>query len=335
MCAGLVPLTAVVCAASLATGCNATKFMADSMVGSLESSKTAFNREESPEQARAAAPASLGMIDGFIVSSPKNKKLLLAAAEMNANAAFALIEPRDELGWVWPGYDPEELTDWARALYSKAQGYAMRALELQDPELAGALRGDGEKGGKLALAARLATFKERDKRIPALFWSAFAWGGAINLSLDDPDAIAALPRIVDVMERLAEVAPDYNFAGAHTFLAVFYSSRGRAAGGDLEKANAHYKEVFERVEGRFLVPYVLYARFYCVALGAEQPARAREQFEQTCHLVLDAARDVHPDQILANTIAKRWAGWLIEDLDNLIFPPLPPETEVAPESDEG
>ncbi|RME75888.1 MAG: hypothetical protein D6776_02315, partial [Planctomycetota bacterium] len=98
------PVAALV-AIALLGGCNTTRFMANQMVGSLEASKRAFARERSPEQARAAAPASLSMLDGFIESAPHNEDLLRIAAEMNANAAFALIEPREEFGWVMPGYE--------------------------------------------------------------------------------------------------------------------------------------------------------------------------------------------------------------------------------------
>ncbi len=305
-----------------ASACNTTRFMANQMVGALEASRTAFNRERSPEQARAAAPASLSMVEGFIVSSPHNDALLLLAAEMNANAAFALIEPREAFGWLYPGLEPEEASAWAAALYLKAYRYAERALAERDEALARALADNDLEALRTGLAALEA---DDGDTIAALYWCAFAMGGAINLQLDDPDRIARLPAVLAIMERLAAIAPAFEHAGAHGFLAVYYSARGPAAGGDLRRANAHYREVFRRTGGRFLIPYVLYARFYCVALGASAPARARELFRKACRHVLETPADIDPDQVLANTIAKRWARWLLEDLDELIFPPLEDE----------
>ncbi|GIW71797.1 MAG: hypothetical protein KatS3mg102_1339 [Planctomycetota bacterium] len=293
--------------AAAAAGCNTTRFMANSMVGMLEASKLAFNRERSVEQAREALPAAASTIDGLIVASPHNPELLLAGAETHATGAFGLIEPDD----------PER----ARIMYDKARRYAARALAEQDAELA-----ETVVRGRLEEVQRaLAEIEPGDERIPALFWTAFAWGSYINLSLDRPDVVAALPAVVAIMERLAEVAPDYFHAGPHLFLAVYYSSRGPAVGGELERARRHYHEVFTRTRGRLLMPYVLYAQLYCVALGGSEPERARAQFTKALRWVLDAPDDIHPDQILANAIAKRRAAELLPELDDLIFPPLPPE----------
>ncbi|RME76451.1 MAG: hypothetical protein D6776_01230, partial [Planctomycetota bacterium] len=255
---------------------------------------------------------------------------LRIAAEMNANAAFALIEPREEFGWVMPGYEVDALRDWARALYAKARRYALRALAEQDPALAEGFRTETPD----AFAQRLAQLEPDDDRLPALYWAAFASGNEINLRLDDPAALARLPVVLATMERIAELAPDAFLAGAHTFLAVFYSARGPAAGGDLERAWRHYDEVFRRTHGRFLLPYVLYARFYCVALGAQAPERARTLFRKAIRHVLTTPPDAMAEQVLANTIARRWASWIEQDLDEWILPPLPdePGTE-APAAD--
>lgn len=294
-------------AGPLAAGCSMSELIADNMAGSLGDMQAAFNREESPKQAREAAPALLAMLDGFIVSSPDNVELLLAAAEMNATAAFAFYELEDER--------------WARATYRKARRYGLAALQDEDAGLARVL----EEGGEEDVRRALAGLERGDDRIPALFWSAFAWGGLINVSRDDMDAIAELPKVVAVMQRLTEVAPGFFHGGPHLFLAMYYSSRGRAVGGDPQKGREHFDEVFLLTRQRALLPHVLFAENYCVALGADEPARARALFTKALLYVREAPADIWPEQRLQNEIAKQWAEELLPELDDLIFPPLPDE----------
>ncbi|MHC4830152.1 MAG: TRAP transporter TatT component family protein [Planctomycetota bacterium] len=288
-------------------GCKFNKLVADNMASSLKDMQAAFNQEESPRQAREASPALLSQLDGFIVSSPENEDLLLAGAEMNASAAFAFFEIEDE--------------DWARACYRKAKRYALRALAERDEDLRDTL----VKGDEQAVRKALAAVKKGDDRIPALFWTGFGWGSEINVSKDDMDTMADLPKVVALMEHLLEIAPDYYFAGPHLFMAVYYSSRGPAIGGDLTKAHEHYHEVFKRTNERMLMPYVLYAEFYAVTLGGQDSRQGLKEFDWAIAKVLDAPRDLWPEQGLANAIARQSAEELAEERDDLILPPLPDE----------
>lgn len=302
---GLVVLCAI------ATGCNMTKLMADNMVGSLNDAHTAFNREHSVRQAREAVAASLSMIDGFIVSSPNNVELLLIGAENNTTAAAGLIEFDDER--------------WATELYRKGLGYALRALSELDADMARLVR----DGSLAQLNTALAKLEAEDDAVAGLYWTALAWGGLINLNLDDIHVVADLPKVLAIVERLAVVAGDFHFAGPHLFLAVYYGSRGPAVGGDLKQSKVHFEEVFRRTKRRYLIAQVYYAEFYCVSLGSERPALARAEFTHKLEYVLNAPMDILEGQQLTTAIAKQRAEELLPQLDDYIFAPLPPENETG------
>jgi hypothetical protein len=294
----------------LAPACSMNEFVANRMASTFDQTARAMNREESPKTAREAAPALLKMLDSFVEMSPRNPVLLEKAAEQDANFAFAFIE--------------EEDPDRARILYRRAKGYGMRALKERDEDLAKALVGPED-----ALRKRLAGLEAGDDAIPALFWAAFAWGGEINVSRTDQRLLADLPKVLAVMDRLCAIAPDFYHAGPHMFLAVYYSSRGSALGGDVKKSKEHFEQVMSRgsdTRGKrrplFLLPYVLYARFYCVALGEKEPEKARKEFVDALKLVRETPLDVDPDNILPNAIAKERAAKLLPQLDDLILPPL-------------
>jgi hypothetical protein len=265
-----------------------------------------MDREESTRAVREAAPALLKQLDGFIAMSPHNAALLEDGAMMNATFAFAFIE--------------EEDPKWAKILYAKARGYGLRALLERDEGLAKALDGPEPK-----LRERLGTLEARDDAIPALFWTTFAWGGEINVSRSDQRLIADLPKVLAVMERFVKIAPDFYHAGPHLFLAVYYSSRGSALGGDVKKSLFHFDEVRRITGGRYPMRDVLYARYYCVALGEKDPARARAEFMAALDRVDATPLHVDPDNVLPTAIAKERAAKLRPQLDDLILPPLPDE----------
>lgn len=287
-------------------GCSLNELVADRMAGTFDQMTAAFEREESIKDAREAAPGLLKLLDGIVEMSPRNERLLAKAAEMNATFAFAFIEEDDPAR--------------ARLLYRKSREYALRALEEEDAGWRRAL-----DLPEADLRKRLAALEGEDDAVPALFWAAFAWGGAINVSRTDARAVADLPKVVAIMERLAEVAPGFYHAGPHLFLAVYYASRGSTLGGDPKRSLVHFERVRALTGGRDLLAEVLYARFYCVALGEKDPARARAEFEKALARVALAPIDVDPDRRLVAAIAKDRAAKLRPQLDDLILPPLPDE----------
>jgi hypothetical protein len=300
-------LHALLLALAVLPACSLNKLVADNMEGSFRDSTVAFNREGSPRHAREAAPGLLKMLDGFIVSSPENEGLLLRGAEMNATFAFGFIEEEDPA--------------WARELYRKALSYGRRALALERPDLVEALGKD-----EATLRAALAKIEPGDDdTIVPLFWTAFAWGGLVNVSRADQRTMSDLPKVVAAMERLSVLAPGFFNAGPHLFLAVYYSSRGSMLGGDVKKSRKHFEEVFKRTKGKYLIADVLFARFYCVALGEKEPEAARAEFVRRLTAVLATPDEIDPENRLITALAKQRAKKLIGELDDLILPPLPPE----------
>jgi hypothetical protein len=287
-------------------GCSLNSIIASRMAASFDDMARAFNSEESIKDAREAAPALLKLLDGIVEMAPSNERLLVKGAEMNATFAFGLIE--------------EEDPSRARLLYQKAHRYALRALEERDENWRRAL-----DSPEAELRAKLDTLEADDPSIPELFWAAFARGGEINLSRADPRAIADLPKVLAVMERLAEIVPGFFHGGPHLFLGVYYGSRGSALGGDPQKSAAHFAKARALTGGKFPIIDVLYARTCCVALGEKEPARARAEFQAALARVKDYRLETDPQNRLVAAIAKERAARLEPQLDDLILPPLSTE----------
>ncbi len=274
----------------MSTGCNLTKFVADSMVPQLQNNQQAFFAETSVKQAREAAPALLKFMDGFIVSSPENSELLLLGAEMNAGLAIVLIRYEDET--------------WARQLFTKAQDYAERALLADYPDLHAVLVGSDDE----ALAAAL---KELDRdQLPHAFWYVTASGGKIDVSRDQPDLVAGLSRLVQVMHRLAEIDGSFFDGGPDTFLGRFYASRSETLGGSPEKARMHFTKAESFASNRmWMVPV-----FRAEGLQNQELSRAvRDEYEAALNRVIEG--EGPPEVALVTAIAKQKAVAMLADID--------------------
>jgi hypothetical protein len=138
-----------------------------------------------------------------------------------------------------------------------------------------------------------------------VFWTAFAWGGYLNITLTDPDAIAAIPKLEAMMNFVLERDSAFYYGGAHLFLGTLYGSRSRFLGGDPDRSRRHFEAALRINGGKFLMTHVYYARSYAVQTLNDT------LFEQLLTHVLETPVDVLPQFRLGNAIAKKKAQlWL-------------------------
>jgi hypothetical protein len=231
---------------------------------------------------REGMPAFLMLMDGMVEAWPNNEQLLLAAAQGYSSFASAFIEDQDK--------------EYAELLLSKGKRYALRSLEL--------------KGLKDPLQRPFDDFNETlkhfgKKEVPYLFWSATCWASWINLNLDSVEAMAELPRVISMMQRILELDEGFYYGGPHLFMGIWFASRPKIAGGDLKKAQRHFMKALELGKGKFLMAYIYYANTYA------RQALDKDLFVSTLQTVLAAPVDAVPELTLLNTVAKNKAKELL------------------------
>ena len=272
---------------SLSLACFPSKKMTVISVGSLlEGVAKASNRQPDLRLLQDGMPAYLMLMDGMMESWPDNGPLLLAAAQGYSSYASAF--------WV------DEDKEYAKNLYGKARRYALRSLEL--------------RGLKKPAETPLDDFKEGlkglgKKDVPYIFWTAACWGSWISLNLESMEAMAELPRVEAMMNRVLELDERFYYGGAHLFMGIWFSSRPKGYGGDLKKAQDHFLKAIEFGQGKFLMGYVYYAENYA------RKAMDRDLFTSTLQKVLETPADVSPDLTLLNTVAKKKAETLLSRVD--------------------
>ena len=271
---------------SFVTGCvSSQQIVAEKAPALFREVALSANRQSDVALVRRGIPSYLMLIDGMIQGNPNHKDLLLAGAQAYA-AYVSVLE--------------EEEQDRAAPLNEKAKRYALQALELTPPFT--------EALGKSIDVFQKRLEQTREKDVPTLFWVTNIWGSWIASS-ESPEAMADLPWVEALIERVLLLDPGYYYGGAHLFKAILLSARPEQFGGNLKKAEEHFQKAREYGRGKFLMAEVYYAQYY-----ARQTLN-RDLFVNTLKRVLETPAGIEPDLTLANTLAQRKAKKLLAQVD--------------------
>lgn len=271
------------CAAAT-IGCFPSKRLTVASIGMiLQDVERASAKQTDLALIRQGTPAYLLLLDGMIEAYPKERRLLLAGAEAYCLYAGAFPDPEN----------PEA----TRKLYLKGKQYALQAMR-RPQEFLSVL-----SQPYAVLEDYVRHFTRKD--VPVVFWFASCWAGWISVTTDSVQAIADLPRVVLLMERVIELDETVNYGGAHLFMGVYKSAKPKAFGGDPEEARRHFERALEISKGDFLMAYVYYAENYA------RKTFQRELFVSLLERALETPADRVPELTLTNTIAKDRAKELL------------------------
>jgi TRAP transporter T-component len=268
-----------------AQGCSLTQFTINATSVIIDGGFKAMNRETDLKIASQAIPTDLKLLDGLILESPDNEKLLLLGAQGYSSYALGFVEDSSK--------------ERASLFYNRARDYGLRIL-FDNEDFKKNFNGDLESFKK-----SLSEFGEDD--VPAVFWTANAWGSYMNLNRDNVDALADLPKVEAMMNFVLKYDGNYFYGGAHMFFGTILASLPAMFGGDTATARTHFEKAIQASDGKFLMVYYYYAKSYAVM------TQNRELFESLLHKVADAPENLLPDQNLANEIAKVKASELLKN----------------------
>jgi len=280
----LIPIVAVL----LSSGC--IQSIALRSTGTIvDYGLEAISEESDLQLAEQSIASDLKLLDGLLRGEPENKHLLLMAAR--GYGSYAL------------GFAEDDSPERARMFYLRARDYGLRVLTQRE---------SFEKAWDKDLEAfqrALAEFSRED--VPAVFWTANAWGNYIRLNLTDPGAIADIPKVESLLEFVLEKDETYFYGSAHLDMGTLFGSRPKILGGDPEGARKHFERCLEISKGRFLMANVYYAMTYAVQ------TQNKELFSTLLREVNEASLDILPEQRLANAIAKKKAEKLLTRISDL------------------
>lgn len=266
------------------TGCANMLYSATSNMASNLSH--AMLNHDDLDTIKGAAPAYLLMADGMLQDYPNNIELLTATSQMyNAYASVFVSEPKR-----------------AKRLTQRAFNYAQRAACLQNSVACG-----WRKQRFINFHHNLQELTLED--VPVFFTLGASWAGWIQARRDDWNAIAELPRVSAIMQRVIELDETYQHGAAHLYLGVTNTLLSPAMGGKPEIGRQHFEEAIRLSNGQDLNVKVLYARHYARLVFD------RELFERLLQEVIDAD-PVVPDLTLSNMLAQQQAQELLAEIDD-------------------
>ncbi len=252
----------------------------------LEDIAASANKQSDLRVIREGMPAYLMLIDGMVEAVPGNARLLITAAQAYASFASAFIEDTD--------------TDYARVLFEKAKTYALRALEI---------RGLSDPVSKPFDAFEAAVNQLGKNDVPYMFWTGTCWGSWIRFNLGSIAAVAELPRVETLMKRVLVLDEQFYYGGPHLFMGIWFASRPKMAGGDLEKARFHFTKALAFSQEAFLMTRVYYADHYA------RKTFDKQLFVDSLEKVLDTPVDKIPQLTLLNTVAHKKAKEMLAQAD--------------------
>lgn len=258
------------------TGCAdiATRRMADNL-------SSAIVNHDDPATVRDGAPAFLLLVDSLIEGAPDSTDTLAAGSRLYSAYAGAFV------------IDAER----RRRLTETALHYAERALCLEQTGI-----------------CRAKSYPEFARFVQAvgpddtglLYDYGAALAGWIQARQTDWTALAELPKVEAVMQRVLALDEGHDHGRAHLYLGVIDSRLPAALGGRPEEGRRHFERAMQLSGGRDLTVALEYARTY-----------ARTVFDRPLHdrLLKEvmAADPYAPGLTLANVLARQRAGELLAE----------------------
>lgn len=269
------------------------------MADALSSTASAFTRDNDPEFVRQAAPSTLKMVEMLLEESPSHAGLLMAACSGFTQYAYAFLQSDADVADAGSA-TAKELRARGAAMYDRARGYCVRALESRHPGAGGSLQRD--------VKAALASTTIAD--VPALYWTAVAWGGALTLAENPLVRISELSTVRALFTRALQLDGTWEAGAIHEAM-IAVESLPVLLGGSPARAKAHFDRAVALSDGQSAFAYVT------MATGVAQPAKDRREFERLLRAAIAIDASKRPSLRLANLIAQKRARFLLSQIDRL------------------
>ena len=245
-----------------------------------------ISNHNDPEVVKAALPAYMLLLESMQDAEDPSVDSLTSAAELYvAYSAAFVTEPHRQKKLSQRGFDYAQTAICAhKAAFCdlKSSDYAsfldiVEQAELQD--------------------------------VPVLGTFGAAWGTWLKANSDDFNAIADLPKITRLMERLVVLEDDFQQGNGHLYLGIIHTLTPPAVGGKPALAKKHFERAIEISGGKNLMMKVTYAQQYARMLFD------RELHDKLLTEVVEADPKV-PGLTLNNTLAQDAARALLASADD-------------------
>lgn len=290
-------LLAWACAMALvagSTGCSVRRAGFARMADAISATSSTFARDDDPEFVRLAAPSTLKMVEMLLDEDPRHPGLLMTACSGFTQYAYAFLHAPAEIDSAGDSAPATELRSRAAAMYDRGRDYCLRVLDTRHPAIRDSLARDPR--------AALGAVTPGD--VPAIYWTAVAWGGSVALAENPLLRVGELATVRLLLGRALELDEDWEQGALHEAM-IALDGLPWLAGGSAARARSHFERAVALSGGQSAFAYVT------MATSVARPAKNRDEFEKLLRAALAVDVNRRPDWRLANLIAQRRAKALL------------------------
>jgi len=260
--------------------------------GVISDGMSAVEMEEDVFVAKETSLPLIKTLEVFSFGDSKNKKMQFLLSKSYGNYAFGVAELE---AMKEKGAARDEWLLRAKRYYAKGLAAGLIATA------------NGKKNlNEVTQKEFESVVKKIDKKsAERFFWLAFNWGQTVNLNRDDISIVADLPRVEMIVDRVAEVAPDFQCGIANAFKGALIASNPLRTGANPEAAKPYFERAMAQCDGKYLLSKVMFAEWYATAAGDAK------LFKETLTEVIASDAAQLPRYRLAGEIAKGRAALLL------------------------
>jgi hypothetical protein len=277
-------ITIIIVMLLILSGCG--QLVANAKKDFAEDLSATMLEQNDPETVKQAVPAYLILVSSMIKGDPDNVELLISGSKLYGAYASVFVEERER----------------KQRLSALSLDYAQHAFCVYKPEAC-----NFRELSYYEFEQVLQQFNKEDA--PVLFALGSAWAGWLQANSADWNAVAELPRIKAIIQRVLELDPLINNGDAYLYMAVMESFLPPAMGGKPELAKNNFEQAIKVSNGENLMAKLLYAEKY-----------ARLVFDKPLHdrLLREVinARVENNESTLINSIAQYKARVLLDGSDD-------------------
>ncbi|RDH82674.1 MAG: hypothetical protein DIZ80_10365 [endosymbiont of Galathealinum brachiosum] len=277
----------IIIAAQFITGCSL------SISNFSNNLNKAVKSNNDPQTVMQALPAYILLLDALIEDDPQDEDSLIASSRlMTAYAGLLGTELEILSSEAENGtniYHQNKLKMQQEKLTEKALQRAARANCLYEENLCD------------LTSIKFSEFEKRlqiieDEDIDMLYSLGTAWAAWMQTNSSDWNAMAKLPQIKLLMQKIILINETWDNAGAYMYLGVLNSLLPSTLGGKPEEGKINFEAAIRITKGNNLMAKVLYAEYY-----------ARLMFNKKLHqkLISDvlSMKELPDEYMLMNTLA--------------------------------
>lgn len=220
------------------------------------------------------------------------------AVEIDPQNQTALIKLSIACYWMGNGHLKEK--EAKISYFHKGAQYGERAMAL-NPEFKELMKQDKKDYECLDVLGK--------KEIPAVYWS-YCNLGRWSVNQGFVTILKNKKKLKTFIDWVVKTDEEFQFAGGHRSVAVYYAKAPSFAGGDLEKSKYHFNRSLE-IAPNYFTTKLLMAEFYAYK------TQDREMFVLLLNEVINADPAVAPNDIPEQKISQEKARILLEKADDM------------------